>query len=45
VRRALKTEADEIAPATGKIVGFVVLLDRLFWWPGIGWAGRASAFV
>ncbi len=34
-------KADEVAPATGKIVGFV----SLFLWLGIGWAGRAIAFV
>jgi hypothetical protein len=39
-----KAQADEIAPATGKIVGFVIL-DGLFWWPGTGSVDRAIAFV
>jgi hypothetical protein len=39
VRRMAR--ADEIDPTAGRIVGFVSLLL----WLGIGWAGRAIAFI
>lgn len=39
VRRMAK--ADEVAPVTGKIVGVISLIL----WLGIGWAGRAIAFI